>query len=198
MTIGYDQLFHDHEVVTVGKLVVPTGTIVACDPFFVADASHFSRSVPSGSYDVQLCMTGPSHEWHNRTALSRVVIQPQGTAAKFVVAETSGGGNSCFVESGLAAFLDEEARVAFASLLAQFYKKNPSSNYYSDVLKEELLRPTARAKTGGNKWALHAPFDTPSNIAVFSSGIGDGSYQCWWGLDAYDEPTCLVMDFQIL
>jgi hypothetical protein len=34
-----------------------------------------------------------------------------------------------------------------------------------------------------------------TNIAIFSSGWGDGYYPAFWGLDKFGKPLVLVIDF---
>jgi hypothetical protein len=64
-------------------------------------------------------------------------------------------------------------------------------NYYDDVVAKQL-DPTST-------WCDHRPdrFST-DNVAIFSSGWGDGMYSTYWGLDAGDRPVCLVTDFQVV
>ena len=47
-------------------------------------------------------------------------------------------------------------------------------------------------------WANFLIGSSGLNVAVFSSGVGDGLYESLWGLDANDEPACLVTDFGLL
>ncbi|WP_317615143.1 MULTISPECIES: DUF4241 domain-containing protein [Bacillus] len=36
------------------------------------------------------------------------------------------------------------------------------------------------------------------DIAMFTTGFGDGMYPSFWGLDENGEPACLVTDFLIM
>jgi hypothetical protein len=38
----------------------------------------------------------------------------------------------------------------------------------------------------------------PDNVAIFSSGWGDGVYTTYVGLDEHGEVVCLLTDFEII
>ncbi|MBL7241699.1 DUF4241 domain-containing protein [Bacillus altitudinis] len=41
-------------------------------------------------------------------------------------------------------------------------------------------------------------FHDKVDIAIFTTGFGDGMYPSFWGLDGNGKPTCLVTDFLIM
>ena len=48
-------------------------------------------------------------------------------------------------------------------------------------------------------WEMHTlDEDSGLNIAMFYSGMGDGAYASYWGLDSRNEICCLVTDFGVL
>src|ERR1700683_4764236 len=91
-----------NEIVSIGKLHLPSGVIAASDPFFCAAAIPYSRSVPPGSYVVQV-RVARSSEWGVRIGLARIVFEPEVKVVKLEQAVTSPAWpNSYFVNSGLA------------------------------------------------------------------------------------------------
>lgn len=188
------------QVVTIGELCLPTGRIVACDPYFCADAMPYSRIVARGRHSVQLRVVA-SPEWGRRVALARVLLEPRVKAITFEPAVTAADRpGSYFVDSGTGSFMDESARESFTDVFANFYRSNRQGNYYTDVLasefKKSAINPTDSADLG--LWTLHRLPKSELNVAIFSSGLGDGAYQSFWGLDRNGIPVSLVTDFRIL
>ena len=72
----------NNEVINVGKLSLPSGEVVAVDPFFCADAVRFQSKVTRGDYAVKLCAVD-SPQWGQRIALARIVFSPGAEAASF-------------------------------------------------------------------------------------------------------------------
>ncbi len=188
------------KVITIGKLHLPSGKIVACDPYFCVSAVPFSREVSPGNYDVQLCQID-SPDWGPRIALARILFKCRGRAVAFEKAIkefTDSSGH--FVDSGVSSFMDELTRVAFAEVLAEYYHSHPRGNYYTDILAAEFKRNAVNQQdtTDIGRWNLHCLPNLELNVAMFASGLGDGFYESFWGLDKDGEATCLVTDFGIL
>ena len=188
------------DVTTIGKLGLPSGHLVACDPYFCAEARSFSRTVPPGNYEVQL-QRSTSKEWGERIAFSRLVIQPHVAVASYELATRSPSDHGRIaIEAGVAAYMDDTARTAFASVLAHYSEQDPKKNYYIDVLQAEIKRSAVDPENEFDlgKWALHRVPGTQMHIAVFASGLGDGWYKSWWGLSGAGEVASLITDFGIL
>lgn len=196
----YENLFApEADLLTIGKVTLPTGRVVVCDPFFCGDATCLSREVPPGEYDVQL--RNLASELGQRIALARLVIRPNESATSFEMA-TYGADDSghFFVNSGLASYMDERTRVAFADLLSDHYRKQSHANYYDDVLAQEFKKNAVNVgdPLDAGAWNLHRLPGAELNVAIFASGLGDGAYQSWWGLANSGEIVSLVTDFGLL
>jgi hypothetical protein len=201
MDQNLDKLFcSDGQILSLGLLHLPSGRIVASDPFFAGIALPFGRTVPPGDYEVQLCMvTLPS--FGERVALARVLFQPGKRPVRFEEALKEYADSSrYYVEAGLGSFMDEVTRTQFVEKMARFYHERPEGNYYTDVLaaefKKSAVRPDDPRDVG--KWNMHVLPGSGLNVAMFASGLGDGSYASYWGLDDAGQIVSLTTDFGIL
>jgi hypothetical protein len=50
----------------------------------------------------------------------------------------------------------------------------------------------------GHESAFRLGAPSAAELIGFSTGLGDGRYRSWWGLDAAGEPVALVVDFDLL
>jgi len=194
----------------VGDVNLPTGRIIAADPFFSMEQRPFTRTVEPDKYPVFIYMA-EIDELHHRIAYAKIKFRPE-EATRWILAltddltdeELNDLGEDEFygfpVESGLACFLDEETNSEFIAKMDALLEKNPESNYYDDVLAEEF-----RIYSGKNNfsrelgdWNDHHPnADSDNNVIMFSSGWGDGYYPAYWGLNENGDTIELVIDFLI-
>lgn len=77
-------------------------------------------------------------------------------------------------------------------------KENPEKNKYDDYFAS-LFRKSYEANPqfqnrGGNflEWKLP---ESGLRTVLFSSGMGDGIFSGYWGLDAEGEAACLIVPF---
>jgi hypothetical protein len=186
------------DVVSLGPIAFPSGHIVACDPYFCEGASPFLRSVPPGAYVVELCRVA-LRDWGRRIAIARIVFKPGATAVATEPA-TLGNGRpgAYFVESGVGSFMDEISGRRFAKVLTDHYRRKPNGNYYMDVLAAEFRQNADPGDPDDlGRWNVHRIGDAVE-IAMFSSGLGDGRYESYWELDASGEPVTLTTNFGIV
>lgn len=194
----------------VGDVNLPTGKIIAGDPFFTEGQAPFARTVVPDKYPVFIYMA-EIDELHHRVAYAKIKFRPE-SATKWILAltedltseEMNDLGDDEFygfpVESGLAAFLDEETNAGFVARIDEVQEGKPESNYYDEVLAEEF-----QAYSGKNKfsrslgdWNDHHPHkDSDNNVIMFASGWGDGYYPAYWGLNEEGDTIELVIDFLI-
>jgi Protein of unknown function (DUF4241) len=196
-----DKLFCSNgQIVSLGSLHLPSGRIVACDPFFAGIALPFARTAPPGDHEVQLCMvTLPS--FGERVALARVLFQPGKQSIRYEEALKEYADSSrYYVEAGLGSFMDEVTRNKFAETMARFYQERPEGNYYTDVLAAEFKKSATRPDDPRDvgKWNMHVLPDSGMNVAMFASGLGDGAYSSYWGLDDAGQVVSLTTDFGVL
>ncbi|MEV0830113.1 DUF4241 domain-containing protein [Nonomuraea rubra] len=170
-----------------GRLHLPTGSLIAADPFYLDDSAPFTVTVAPGDYAVLIAtMRWEGTAWEGETPAAMVRILDQPTAS-WELALLPGEdvrllGDGEFygfgVDAGMGCFLDASGRDEFAKLIEQWEEKpNPEV----DLLAAEV----------------HAP-ETGTNLIAYQSGWGDGSYPVWIGRNADGEVTSFVADMLIL
>jgi Protein of unknown function (DUF4241) len=171
----------------VGNLVVTSGRIVVCDPCYGSGKRPLARTIPTGRYPVLLSFAD------GRIACAMLRIR-RTKPVRWEMAVWPGQdptdieGDQFFgygVDAGTGSFLDAD------------------QDRYLDQLSEEegpLFDHDARTPKDpfAGEWAERVFDEKGGNLIAFSSGYGDGRYPSYWGLDANDEPVCLVTDFNIL
>jgi len=186
----------DHELVTIGTLHVATGRIVACDPFAGAGAMAFSERIAPGDFPVRLHRVGCG-EMGVRVASAWLMIQPGATIVTLEAAALEHNGPvGYFVDSGLGAFMDAAARAELVKVIDAFYQAHPDGNYYTDMLAPGFAC-NASAPGAIGDWLMHRIPGTAHNMALFTSGLGDGAYSSYWGRDSHGEIVALVTDFGV-
>ncbi|MBL8759975.1 MAG: DUF4241 domain-containing protein [Phycisphaerae bacterium] len=178
-----------------GKLKLPTGKIVACDPFVDPDkAVELDLTVPAGTYPVDLVI-GRRPSGDERIVFAAInfnsgkVVRWQWAAPKGWVSR-SAEPNLAYeygVDSGTGAFFD-----ASGCRLFKGYS-------FDHPLYQRLLKAKEKNNKPTRDWALDSLDDGSGlNAAVFSSGDGDGAYSSYWGFDENGNVICLVTDFLML
>ncbi len=102
------------------------------------------------------------------------------------------------VECGMACFCDEQAAQSYWKFLDGWYKEHEDGNIYDDYFAEHFAKSYEEhpdvQREDGDLLMWSNPLDG-SRIAMFSSGIGDGLYSDYWGVDADGKICELVMVF---
>ena len=209
---GMDEAMQAEELVEIhiGDVNLPTGRIIAADPFFTEEQRPFSRTVEPDKYPVYIYVA-KIDELHHRIAYARIKFRPE-SASRWILAltddltaeELNDLGDDEFygfpVESGLACFLDEETNAELIAKIDGVQEGKPESNYYDEILADEF-----REYSGKNNfsrqlgdWNDHRPnADSDNNAIMFASGWGDGYYPAYWGLGENGETIELTIDFLI-
>jgi len=175
----------------VGDLLLPTGRLVACDPFVSLDAEPFSLLLPKGRFPVVLVLAEIATDQRvafalvhfSRSAPVRWEMLTTGSQdiSNLKDGEIFGYG----VDSGTGCFMDSSA----SRLLNDAMRKDP--NYY-ETLSKEMDKTYRHTRS----W-LDTKFGD-ANLVAFSSGYGDGFYATYVGLDSDNEIATVVTDFAVL
>lgn len=81
---------------------------------------------------------------------------------------------------------------------AQWHKEYPGKNRYDDyfaALFEESRRKFPHVQNQGGSFLSWQLPRTGHHVIMFASGMGDGIYSAYWGLDSDGEVTELIMPF---
>ncbi|MGN7470618.1 DUF4241 domain-containing protein [Brevibacillus sp. SAFN-007a] len=189
----------------IGYLQVPTGKIVANDPFVLFETEPFTETFPTGSFPVQLAIaqvtpleatgeTEAEREPDERVALARIVFADKPVASwKMAVWENSDvtqlAADEFFgygVDAGTGAFMDEMACKRLESRMEQ-------DETFAEALMEEMDQTYKHTRS----W-LVKEMGNGCNVAMFSSGWGDGSYASYIGYDADGQIVRLLTDFYLV
>jgi hypothetical protein len=162
----------------VADLTIASGRLVAGDGF-AFESEPVSGEFPTGRFPVILTVA----QFSNDQRIACAVVQFNSNPARRWEFCGSYG-----VDSGTGSYLDPKA----AALLEKRLVKDPDS--YLQVIAE-----MERRQVNTWSWAnLVLDEATGLNQILFSSGVGDGGYNCFVGYDDQGKPTRLVTDFQIL
>jgi hypothetical protein len=179
-------------------LVVPTGFIVACDPFVFFDSVPFTTQIPVGTYPVILSIACFDND--QRVAYARLQISNEPTVRWEMALIPNQDINSLKtneifgypVDAGTGCFMDAEASTVFLKKLED--EVWTDENSYSDFMIKEMEKNYVHTWDWGN-FKLD---ESVGNIVTFKSGLGDGVYASYFGFDANDKITNLVTDFTVI
>ncbi|MBI3411521.1 MAG: DUF4241 domain-containing protein [Planctomycetes bacterium] len=193
----------------IGNLVLPTGSIIACDPSCLEwDAVPFTERVPPGTYPVSLCLVGSAQERgaaaigthkrrrvrHARVACAMVrftlgrsqnwemALRPGQDLSALPLGKLFGYG----VDAGQGCFIDSQTASALPA------------DYYMNFYESQILGVMDEGPMSRLRANVLVDEKTGGNIVVFESGLGDGAYPSYWGCDAQGEICSLVTDFGLL
>lgn len=193
------------EVRDAGRLHLPTGRLVACEPLWVsgldATAAAFTVTVPPGRYPVTVALAR-----FDEPADSKLPPQRRGAAAKLTVRDEpvarwqpavrpnhdpqalrAGDLDRFGVNRGTGAFLD-------ASVLATLGPLTELGPEGQDPAIDEVLLQVMEEHVV-NLVVDHAK---GLNVIMFDCGLGAGAYPVWLGRTAAGEPACFVADLELL
>lgn len=177
-----------------GGIEFPSGVVVACDPFYVTNPTMsipFKRRIKSGVYSILLIL-GEVRGRGERNLLTYLNLS-QEPVVQWEVAELaetdSFFGNRYGVDSGIGSFMDHLTAQQFARTLKDFELTHPDKEYFNDVILK------GKDPQGVQSFIIPAAPNSNLHLALFDSGLGDGLYTSYWGLDTQGEPALLVTDF---
>ena len=192
-----------------GKLAVPTGEIIACDPLaHFYHSTPFNKSIQPGQHPVIACI-GRTEDLGYRYAVVKLEILKT-KAVKWELAIVDGqdvnelNEDDFFgfpVDAGLGCFMDLKTKELFNIFNDDFFIKNPDENIYDDFFAAEFKKNAMDQNDPGDAgdWLnFYLPNQPDLNVIIFQSGYGDGVYPCYWGIDENGEICSLIADFNVL
>jgi hypothetical protein len=175
-----------------GAITLPTGRIVACDPFTEIHTRGFRRTVDPDSYATFIAIADYGHD--QRIAAAMILFAVETHPLYWELAVDANGGPlespGFLVDSGLGCFMD----LKLTRYLFRQAENRRLGRYQRqiDTQLDEHARPTW-------SWANTAiATSSRANMIAFTTGMGDGTYASYFGLDGSGRPVCLISDFRLL
>ncbi len=176
-----------------GDLKVTSGRVVACDPLVSPDVEPFDRRVPAGAFPVLLSVA--HFEDGDRRVAGAMLRFAERPAASWEMALRSGEEMSALDEGEVFGYpVDSDTGCFMDAETARLVLSNVDEEDFADALVGEM------DKTYEDTWSwANVEVDAAAghNVAVFSTGVGDGLYASYFGLDEAGEVVCLVTDFSL-
>ncbi len=166
------------EDLLVGEVALPSGRVIVGEYLF--DAEPLDFRVAPGRYPVHATLARYGDQESDSVSFATLVL----SQAPTVRWEDAGG---IAVDGGTTVITSVEGR----DLLNQAGEEG-EDEWLAQL--EEIYDSLTAHDSLATEWDL-----TPqANLAMFSSGIGDGGYPVFVGYDAADRPTRVVVDFYLL
>lgn len=198
--LGYDIVIRRRSA---GRLELPTGELIACDPLKYLETEPFDVDIPPGDYPVILIVAELRDD--DRIAYATLEVSDH-EAVRWRRASLQEDEQSNLlhldagfpVDSSVAGFLDAQT----ASVLMDYtHVVLPDDDEFTRSLHNKLNRHSKR----GYAWAnVHLKRDVKIagadrlNLVAFEAGYGTGLYETWVGYDDEDQVCKVVTDFQVL
>lgn len=199
---------HDIRQFTLGQCEFKTGHVITADPLcYLQDPKNITlkeKFIAPGTYPVQVSVMNSSVAGL-RIIGARLRISEK-EAVKYELAsglaEKDGEYRTTYagfpVECGMACFCDEQAAQSYWRFLSDWYNEHKDGNiyddYFAELFAESYRKEPAYQREGGDLLLWHNPIDN-SQIAMFASGLGDGYYTDYWGIDSDGKLCDLVIIF---
>jgi hypothetical protein len=203
--LGYDIVIQRRHL---GRLTMPTGELIACDPFYGLETEPFAQSLPTGDHPTILFAAELRDEIVPAYAMLQVSETEPVRWEAATIEESEGnpfdphetGGYP--VESNLGAFMDAASA---KNLMDYTHAVMDEEDEYRRALRGRVRRRLKNHEKGYG-WANidlkydakvpQAPEDL--NIIAFDAGYGPGIYSTYIGYDEDDRPSRVVTDFEVL
>ena len=186
----------------------PTGRVIATDPLVCLQSPEHTNvleaQISSGNYPVILAVMD-SAVAGRRIVGAKMKITSK-AAVKYELAEAlmnkDGKWEKTFagipVDAGLVCFCDEKAAQGYWQFLDKWYGQNPDGNVYDDYFAELFAGSYEKYPEYQRPEGDFLLWDNPEDgtqIAMFASGLGDGFYCPYWGVDKAGKICELVVIF---
>ena len=189
--VDEEKTVYNFHCVNIGKLNVVNGQIIACDPFLFNDDKPFNNLFPIGHFPIELAIADINDD--ERVGFSRIkfsdkipvrwtiAVTLDQDASKLSDEEIFGYG----VDSGTGCFMDTAGAEKYSTYLEQ-----QEDNYNIVIDEMEATYKDTRS------WLL---WDREGfNVAMYSTGWGDGLYATYIGYDSENIICRLVSDFELI
>lgn len=199
------KLFHKNfvespliETFDAGKINLPTGRIVACDPLITNDMKGFKVSFPKGEFPVLV------HKERESNCVAYVEIVFSNSAiSEWKLATTEGQNLNDLkdeeifgypVESGMGCFMDVETQDNLNRLEQKLFQRKAADfmGIYEEFFHEHFFDENGAI----DQFAFLKPHDEkPGNIFAFETGYGEGFYASYIAFAVDNQPVKTITEF---
>lgn len=197
------------ETTVVGEGDFPTGEMVLADPLAYLGGEYqtcLDRMISPGRYPIQLSvLRSPLVGLRVAAARLRISEKP---AVRYEIAMPKGKTLEDFgkpkvwtffgVDTGLACVTDLQIGKEYQAFQDQWRKEHPQKNLYQEYFQplfQKSYEALPEQQNPGGSFLLWRLPQTQERLVLFSSGMGDGIYSGYWGLDGQEEAVELVIPF---
>jgi hypothetical protein len=177
-------------VAPVGRVSLPSGRIVACDPLVTLDLEPFVQAVIPGRYIVDLALMREEGKGE-QVAMARVRFTSRQPAV-WVMALRKGEKLSSLGPGGYFGYTSESGTGAFLDATAF----ETADFAHLENIDDLLLDLTGNYQP--YRYWMEYTLDRRLNVVMFSSGPGAGRYGSYFGIDANGDVCALVTDFNLI
>ena len=202
----FQDLFQPSEYLqtaTLGVADFPTGRVVLADPLCYLGSKYettLEQQIARGSYPVQAALLRTRYAGL-RYAAARLILAER-PAARYEIAMPLGYQPDDLGKPGVFSFL-VWTLVWLALLTRQFLRNMPNlkrnggsktqikiiyDDYFAALFAKSYAEQPAIQREGGDFICWQLP-ESGARLVMFSSGLGDGVYSAYWGVDAEGLPV---------
>ncbi|MEC5393861.1 DUF4241 domain-containing protein [Bergeyella sp. RCAD1439] len=186
------------ETFEAGRIVLPTGEMVACDPLITKDMKPFTVRFPSGSFPVLV------HKERESNCVAYVeVVFGVADALRWEMAVTEGQKiqelkeGEIFgypVASGMGCLMDVETQASLNALEEKLFRRK--GNDFMGIYEEFFHEHFFDEKGAIDQYAFLFPDESkPGSLFAFEAGYGEGFYASYIGRDKDGGVVKLVTEF---
>jgi hypothetical protein len=182
----------------VGKIYLPSGNLVACDPLITNDMKPFTTNFPKGDFSVLLHKERES----NCVAYAEIIFS-QEDISDWKLATTQGQNvkdlaeGEVFgypVESGMGCFMDMDTQNNLNELEQWLYHSKGAD--FMGIYEEFFHEHFFDEKGAIDQFAFLKPSENhPGTIFAFETGYGEGFYASYIAYDKNQTPVKIVTEF---
>lgn len=194
--------------VSAGTLVLTSGKIVACDPFVSLEGARaLAQTVKPGKYKVTIGTGGEVAIACLKISRAKVATWELALAGEAHEGFAVDSGSGCFVDAEAAAKYAAEERARDKRIAANLVRAgvNPAdAAAWHEAFEraqaeggEDALGALSAALAKKQFASVELDEESGANLVAYKCGAGDGTYACYWGLDAKGKPALLVTDLAV-
>jgi hypothetical protein len=186
------------ETFEVGRIALPTGKLVACDPVITSDMKEFKVHFPTGEFPVLL------HKERETDCVAYAEIRfTAEDITEWKIATTEGQdtadlkGEEIFgypVESGMGSFMDLETQDCLNHLEKTLFHRKGGDfmGIYEEFFHEHFFDENGAI----DQYAFLKPDEEmPGTVFAFEAGYGEGFYASYIGFGKDSQPVKIVTEF---